>query len=96
LKHRGRKEEDYLKRATLWAIENKLRREKRTETARRAYEIFKDEAQSETAFIKSVRNKWTSLNAIYKGKHPIEKDGNGKFKKPVSFKLFVRNHFKLP
>jgi hypothetical protein len=93
-KRRGRKEEDYLKRATIWAIENQLKNESRTKVAGRAYLEFRGEAQSESAFIKSVRNKWRGWRKIYDAKHPLEKDENGKWKKRVSFLTFVKNHFK--
>jgi hypothetical protein len=95
-KRRGRKEDDYLKRATLWSIENQQSGESRTETARRAYQEFKDEAQSEPALIQSVRNKWTNLSTIYKDKYPMKKGENGKYKRRVTFKAFVKAHFKLP
>jgi hypothetical protein len=93
-KRRGRKEEDYLKRATIWAIENKLGNESRTKSARRAYQEFKSEAQSESAFITSVINKWGRWKKIYETKHLLEKDENGKRKRGVSFRAFVKNHFK--
>jgi hypothetical protein len=93
-KRRGRKEEDYLKRATIWAIENKLGNESRTKSARRAYQEFKSEAQSESAFITSVINKWGRWKKTYETKHPLEKDENGKRKRGVSFRAFVKNYSK--
>jgi hypothetical protein len=93
-KRRGRKEEDYIKRATIWAIENQLKNESRTKVATRAYQEFSGEAQSESALIASVRNKWRGWRKIYDEKHPLEKDENGKWKKGVSFLAFVKSRFK--
>jgi hypothetical protein len=94
LKRRGRKEEDYLKRATVWTIENQLGNESRVKAARRAYEEFRSEAQSESAFITSVVNKWGRWKKIYETKHSLEKDENGKRKRSVSFRTFAKNQFK--
>jgi hypothetical protein len=93
-KRRGRKEEDYIKRATIWAIENQLKNESRTKVAGRAYQEFSGEAQSESALIVSVRNKWRGWRKIYDAKHPLEKDENGKRKKGVSFRTFIKSRFK--
>jgi ribosomal protein L25 (general stress protein Ctc) len=93
-KRRGRKQEDYIKRATIWAIENQLKNESRTKVATRAYQEFSGEAQSESALIASVRNKWRGWRKIYDAKRPPKKDENGKWKKRVSFLVFVKNYFK--
>ncbi len=87
LKRRGRKEEEYLKEATLWVINNRQQSELTTETARRAYEIFKTEAQSESAFVKSVTNKCSRLEGIYKAK-------SVQYKKRTNFKAYAKKSMK--
>jgi hypothetical protein len=93
-KRQGRKEDDYLKAATLWAIENKGIDEKRNPTARRAYGVFKDKAQSEQALVRAINRKWTGLSKLHEEKYPFYKSENGKWKRRVSFKSFAKKILK--
>jgi hypothetical protein len=93
-KRRGRKEKDYIKRATVWAIENQLKNESFTKVARRAYQEFRSEAHSEAALVSSLRSKQRSWKNLYKEKHPLKRDEDGKWKKRVSFRTFIKRLFK--
>jgi hypothetical protein len=94
LKRRGRKEEDYLKEATLWAIENQQPKESRPAAARRAYGVFKDKAQSEQALVRAINRKWTGLSKLHGEKYPFYKSENEKWKRRVSFKPFAKKILK--
>jgi hypothetical protein len=87
---KGRSAEDYLRKATNWSINHhNPTTEIRTETIRRAHKLYKDKAQSEEAFIKSVMNRWNSLSTLYK-----KKKGEGKI--TSDFKTYAKNRLKKP
>jgi hypothetical protein len=90
-KRRGRKEEDYIKRATVWTIENQLKNEPFKTTAHRAYQEFKGEAHSETALVSSIRSKQREWKKKYNEKYPLKRDENGKWKNRVPFRTFIKS-----